>query len=177
MNAKRPPRDAGVADGAGTGLRRRRPPTDIVNQVENLFQSKIVGYRVERRAAPPKGASGSVVQAVAAVARARIVETSSIRAKTMGNCSRSPEWAGAEAVSDRIEQHEIEPRGGEQREIGKPAAGKAPSALPRAEHSARDLLGGARQAVIHHEGRRYLLSLTRANKLILTRDEEAGGPG
>lgn len=90
----------------------------------------------------------------------------------MGNCSRSPEWAGAEAVPDRIKQHEIE-----QREIGNPGAGKAPSALPRAEHSARDLLGGARQAVIHHEGRRYLLSLTRANKLILTRDEEAGSPG
>ena len=48
------------------------------------------------------------------------------------------------------------------------------SAQPsRPEHVARDLLAGGRQAVISHEGRRNLLSLTRANKLILTRDDDA----
>lgn len=80
----------------------------------------------------------------------------------MGNCTRSSEWEGAQAAPGPINGRE-------------PAGARAPSTPVRAEHSARELLGGGRQAVIHHEGRRYLLSLTRANKLILTRDEEAGG--
>ncbi|MEO1331498.1 MAG: hemin uptake protein HemP [Pseudomonadota bacterium] len=36
-----------------------------------------------------------------------------------------------------------------------------------------DLMGDARQLGILHEDRRYVLRLTRQNKLILTRDERA----
>lgn len=47
---------------------------------------------------------------------------------------------------------------------------------PPPEHSAMELLGDGRMAVIHHEGRRYLLRLTRQNKLLLTKDESAPTP-
>ena len=40
----------------------------------------------------------------------------------------------------------------------------------------QDLLAGARQIVILHRERRYILRITRQNKLILTRDESAGAP-
>lgn len=51
-----------------------------------------------------------------------------------------------------------------------------PSLFPDDSQGARtvalsDLLGEARQIYIQHEDRRYVLRLTRQNKLILTRDE------
>lgn len=54
-----------------------------------------------------------------------------------------------------------------------PRSGCAPAAEPMRSVTVGDLMGDARQLGILHEDRRYVLRLTRQNKLILTRDERA----
>ncbi|MEM9725152.1 MAG: hemin uptake protein HemP [Pseudomonadota bacterium] len=73
-----------------------------------------------------------------------------------------------------------------------PQARPAPPAPPRPKRSAvsdprpratggpatldsYDLVGDAKRLFINHDGRRYLLRVTKQNKLLLTRDEQQDG--
>lgn len=54
-------------------------------------------------------------------------------------------------------------------QVGQTEAGRAALAEPRRCLSSTQLLNGAREMIILHDGCEYVLRLTRQNKLILTK--------